>query len=196
MRIQRGALRSTLIQHKLDPRFLNYYLLSDAGQRQIDSFQAGGNRQGLNFRQIRSFRLPLPPVPEQRAIAAALSDADALLAKLDQIIAKKRDLKRAAVQQLLTGQTRLPGFGGEWEEIRLGELFDYKNGLNKAKTYFGKGTPIVNYLDVFSRSAIRFSSLAGRVSLTRQEIENFNVRKGDVFFQEHRRRRRRSELLR
>ena len=56
-----------------------------------------------------------PTLPEQRAIAAALSDVDALLAKLDALIAKKRDLKQAAMQQLLTGQTRLPGFSGEWE---------------------------------------------------------------------------------
>ena len=54
-------------------------------------------------------------LPEQRAIAAALSDVDALLGGLDRLIAKKRDLKQAAMQQLLTGQTRLPGFHGEWE---------------------------------------------------------------------------------
>ncbi|MCA9642353.1 MAG: restriction endonuclease subunit S, partial [Myxococcales bacterium] len=56
-----------------------------------------------------------PPLPEQRAIAAALSDVDALLGGLERLIAKKRDLKQAAMQQLLTGQTRLPGFSGAWE---------------------------------------------------------------------------------
>ena len=60
-----------------------------------------------------------PPLPEQRAIAAALSDVDALIGALDRLIAKKRDLKQAAMQQLLTGQTRLPGFSGEWEVKRL-----------------------------------------------------------------------------
>jgi type I restriction enzyme, S subunit len=60
--------------------------------------------------------MAVPSQSEQRAIAAALSDVDALLAKLDQLIAKKRDLKQAAMQQLLTGKTRLPGFSGEWEE--------------------------------------------------------------------------------
>jgi restriction endonuclease S subunit len=53
-----------------------------------------------------------PSLPEQRAIAAALSDVDALIASLDRLIAKKRDLKQTAMQQLLTGQTRLPGFEG------------------------------------------------------------------------------------
>ena len=58
-------------------------------------------------------------IDEQRAIAEALSDADALLDGLNRLIAKKRDLKLAAMQQLLTGKTRLPGFHGEWEVKRL-----------------------------------------------------------------------------
>ncbi len=58
---------------------------------------------------------PFHHSPEQRAIATALSDVDGLLGGLDRLIAKKRDLKQAAMQQLLTGQTRLPGFHGEWE---------------------------------------------------------------------------------
>ncbi len=66
--------------------------------------------------------LPVPPLPEQRAIATASSDVDALLGGLERLIAKKRDLKQAAMQQLLTGQTRLPGFSGEWEVKRLGDV--------------------------------------------------------------------------
>jgi type I restriction enzyme S subunit len=70
---------------------------------------------------IARMLVPLPPtVEEQRAIAAALSDVDELLGGLDRLIAKKRDLKQAAMQQLLTGQTRLPGFKGEWKVKRLG----------------------------------------------------------------------------
>ncbi len=65
---------------------------------------------------------------DQRAIAAALSDVDALLDALDRIISKKRDLKQAAMQQLLTGQMRLPGFSGEWEVRRLGEIADIVSG--------------------------------------------------------------------
>lgn len=66
--------------------------------------------------------MPIPPLPEQRAIAEALGDVDALLLGLDRLIAKKRDLKQAAMQQLLTGQTRLPGFTGEWEVKRFRQL--------------------------------------------------------------------------
>ena len=74
---------------------------------------------------IRKTKIPLPPTEtEQRAIAQALSDVDALLATLDQVITKKRDLKQATMQQLLAGKTRLPGFSGEWEVKRLGEVIE------------------------------------------------------------------------
>jgi len=78
--------------------------------------------------------MPVPPLPEQRAIATALSDVDALLGALDRLIAKKRDLKQAAMQQLLTGQTRLPGFQGEWEVKRLGELAGIRSGGTPSTT--------------------------------------------------------------
>src|SRR5205085_4166295 len=64
--------------NKLNPYYLNFFLLSENGQKQIDSFQAGGNRQGLNFGQIKSFQIPLPSLPEQRSIVTVLSDVDAL----------------------------------------------------------------------------------------------------------------------
>lgn len=98
--------------NELDAQFLNLFLLSIYGQRQIDSFQAGGNRQGLNFGQIRSFKITKPKlIEEQRAIAEAIGDVDGLIAGLDRLIAKKRDVKTATMQQLLTGKVRLEGFG-------------------------------------------------------------------------------------
>jgi len=73
--------------------------------------------------------MPVPPPHEQRAIAAALSDVDALLGGLDRLIAKTRDLKQAALQQLLTGQTRLPGFHGGWEVKTLFDLAERRKEL-------------------------------------------------------------------
>jgi type I restriction enzyme S subunit len=96
--------------------FLLYNLSSDRIQRSIDSVRTVGAQPKLALGRIENFKIALPPTEaEQRAIAEALSDVDGLLAGLDRIIAKKRDLKQAAMQQLLTGQTRLPGFSGEWE---------------------------------------------------------------------------------
>ena len=68
--------------------------------------------------------LPVPPPDEQRAIAEALSDVDRLLAALEALIAKKRAVKQAAMQQLLTGKSRLPGFSGAWETKRIGDISD------------------------------------------------------------------------
>lgn len=85
----------------------------------------------LGGSRFERLRLAWPTGEEQRAIAAALSDVDALLAGLDRLIAKKRDLKQAAMQQLLTGQTRLPGFHGEWEAKRLGDMLTIRHGRNQ-----------------------------------------------------------------
>ena len=83
----------------------------------------------LNTGLINGCLIPLPPTEdEQRAIASALSDVDALLEGFDRLIAKKRELKQAAMQQLLTGETRLPGFGGEWEKTELGQLVTFLSG--------------------------------------------------------------------
>ena len=82
----------------------------------------------VNKTQFSGTVVPTPPLPEQRAIAEALGDVDALLGALTQLIAKKRDLKQAAMQQLLTGQTRLPGFSGEWEAVTAGEIGTFRGG--------------------------------------------------------------------
>ena len=87
---------------ELNPLFLNQYLISQRGQKQIDSFQAGGNRQGLNFAQIRSFTIPLPPSPdEQQRIASCLSSLDALITGETQKLEALKIHKKGLMQQLL-----------------------------------------------------------------------------------------------
>lgn len=116
------------VREKLNPKFLNYFLLSKTGQKQIDSFQSGGNRQGLNFGQIRSFRIFLPPThAEQEAIAEALSDADALIESLETLLAKKRQVKQGAMSELLTGKRRVVE-SGEWKVKKLGDIFEIGAG--------------------------------------------------------------------
>lgn len=115
----------------LDARFTTYAI----NERVSFAFESTGVPQ-LTAPQIRKYSVAAPSEPEQRAIATALSDVDTLLAKLDQLIAKKRDLKQATMQQLLTGQTRLPGFSGAWEVKRLGDVAILKNGYAfKSETY-------------------------------------------------------------
>ncbi|AKJ96443.1 hypothetical protein TVD_06065 [Thioalkalivibrio versutus] len=140
----------------LEPGFLAAFIISSDGQKQVDSFQAGGNRQGLNFHHVRSIRLAIPGVEEQRAIATALSDADALIESLGRLIAKKRAIKQAAMQQLLTGQTRLPGFTGEWEMKRLGDHVSFlKTGTNSRAELASNGrVAYLHYGDIHVRASV------------------------------------------
>lgn len=96
-----------------------------------------GSQMNLNTGLINGRPVPLPPtMAEQRVIASALSDADALLVELERLIAKKSDLKQAVMQQLLTGKTRLPGFKGEWKRVSLGQIISrFSTGLNP-RQYF------------------------------------------------------------
>ena len=107
----------------IDAKYLYFALCAAHLQRQIALHTIGQAVRGINIRDVKDLAVVLPDsAVEQRAIAAALSDVDALLGGLDRLIAKKRDLKQAAMQQLLTGQTRLPGFSGAWEVKRLGDV--------------------------------------------------------------------------
>jgi len=105
----------------------------------------------LTAPQVAQYQIYVPPVQEQRAIATALSDVDALIAGLERLIAKKRDIKQATMQQLLTGQTRLPGFSGEWSRKRLGELAEMGSGGTPPAGnpgYYGGSIPWVAISDM------------------------------------------------
>jgi type I restriction enzyme S subunit len=108
-----------------DPAFLQRVLSSPRAIAAIEDASVGTTMVNLNQGTLSRLAIQFPPLPEQRAIAAALSDVDALLGGLDRLIAKKRDLKQAAMQQLLTGQTRLPGFSSKWEVKRFGSVVDH-----------------------------------------------------------------------
>jgi type I restriction enzyme S subunit len=90
--------------------------------------------------------MPVPPQAEQRLISQVLCDLDALVAQLDGLIAKKRNIKQAAMQELLTGKRRLPGFEGEWEVKRLGDIAEITMGQSPSSTNYnthGKGMPLI-----------------------------------------------------
>jgi len=106
----------------------------------------------VRLEMIADMKILLPPLPEQRAIAAALSDVDALISALDKLIAKKRGIKQAAMQQLLTGKKRLPGFSGEWEVKKLGGIGSFKKGRNIPKNQLStQGEPCVLYGEIYTR---------------------------------------------
>jgi type I restriction enzyme S subunit len=109
-----------------DSRFLGYSLNSPNVAQQKMSRAQGDAVVHISAANLASIVIDLPPLKEQEAIAEALSDADSAIESLDALIAKKRDVKQATMQQLLTGRTRLPGFTAEWIEVRLGDLLGYE----------------------------------------------------------------------
>jgi type I restriction enzyme S subunit len=129
---------------KLHNHFL-VYLFRSMG-RTWKGLMAGSIHNTIYMPVFKALQIVLPPLPEQRAIAEALSDVDGLLGGLDRLIAKKRDLKQAAMQQLLTGQTRLPGFHGEWEVKRLGDVAKIQRGASPrpidSPVWFDDSSPV------------------------------------------------------
>jgi type I restriction enzyme S subunit len=110
----------------IDIQFMTYVL----GEMQLNRLSEASAQPGLSVTKLLKLPVGVPQSHcEQRAIATALSDVDELLTGLTQLIVKKRDLKQAAMQQLLIGKTRLPGFSGEWEVKRLGEITDCLDNL-------------------------------------------------------------------
>jgi type I restriction enzyme S subunit len=120
---------------QLTPQFKKYCFLDSRFRDAVIASSTVSANTNINQSSLKKIYLAFPrSLTEQRAIAAALADTDALIAALEGMIAKKRDLKQAAMQHLLTGKTRLPGFSGEWEVKRLGEIFQLT--MAGSKSYF------------------------------------------------------------
>ena len=115
----------------LDAGFAQRELSSPAVVAEIENNSVGTTMINLNQGTLRNLLIPCPSsVVEQQAIATALSDADALIESLEQLLAKKRQIKQGAMQELLTGKRRLPGFVGEWANKPLGELAFIQRGAS------------------------------------------------------------------
>lgn len=111
----------------VDAKYVYYYIVHNF-HKQATRNSVKATVDSLRLPTFTEFQVAAPPLREQRAIAAALSDVDGLISALDRLISKKRALKTAAMQRLLTGEQRLPGFSGEWETRRLGDVAAIKTG--------------------------------------------------------------------
>ncbi|PZW99439.1 type I restriction modification DNA specificity protein [Pseudomonas sp. 478] len=89
---------------------------------------AGSIHNTIYMPTFKALKIVVPPLSEQKAIAQALSDTDVLIESLDQLLTKKRQIKQGTMQELLTGQRRLPGFSGGWKKKRLAQLADIRSG--------------------------------------------------------------------
>jgi len=135
------------------PDYVHQYFASSFGQKQIldSAIQTGVPHTNLGI--LRNYAIPMPRgLDEQVAIAAALTDTDALIDSLEQLLIKKRQIKQGAMQELLTGKRRLPGFDGEWSPWVLGDLVEFLKGygLNKASLQPDGSIPCIHYGQLFT----------------------------------------------
>ena len=133
-----------------DTQYLSYQVIS--GVSDILTAATGSTFPSVDGASFRKIRVSLPPPAEQRAIAEALSDVDRLLQALEELIAKKRSIKQTAMQKLLTGKTRLPGFSGKWETKQLGEIVSFfkGSGLSKADLSLDGRRRCIHYGELFT----------------------------------------------
>lgn len=119
---------------KASPEYLNYFLNWRRTQRQLKKIATVGVSQcNINPTALGKFlQVPLPPLSQQRRIAAILSTWDEAIQTADQLVKAKQECKSGLMQQLLTSQKRLPGFSGEWREVKLGEVFSERNETKRS----------------------------------------------------------------
>lgn len=173
---------------KLSP-FLKHYLECPLFEKELVNLQNGSNQSFISLSSFRNMKLVLPDEKEQTAIAEALSDADSLIASLEKLIAKKKAIKQGAMQELLTGKKRLPGFSGEWIEKPLGGLFVFSGGVSASRDQLSdKGYYYLHYGDIHSAVRSNIDTIIDAFDIPKLDIDISKVptssllKDGDVVF--------------
>lgn len=162
-----------------DSYYCGYAWRHEIVRRQIIARGQGAVRANIGQSDLRTVIVPKPPLPEQQAIAEALSDADTLIDALESLISKKRAIKQGAMQELLTGKRRLPGFKNAWSEKEIWEVADVDSDSLGAATNPSYVFQYISLEDVErgvlkSTTEVAFGSAPSRARR--------RVRKDDVLF--------------
>lgn len=182
------------------PLFVCYYLQSNDGKSLLLREAFGSAQKVINLKEVNLLDLPLPPTKaEQEAIAEALSDADGLIESLEALIAKKRAIKQGAMQELLTGKRRLPGFESkpgfkqtevglipeDWNVSFLGEIAQVKTGpfgsVLHEKDYVSEGTPIIT-VEHLSERGVLHDNLPMVSDTDKMRLSAYSLKQGDIVF--------------
>lgn len=166
----------------LDNRYKQFCFQAASVKKQFKYYAVGTKVSGISKANIVKIQIPLPKKPEQSTIAAILSDTDELIENIEKLIAKKRALKQGAMQALLTGKRRLPGFSGEWELSPLSQLGTFSKGKGIRKDeVVSEGLPCIRYGEIYTthNDFIRAFSSFITVSVA---MQSQRINKGDLLF--------------
>lgn len=167
----------------IDPKFLYFQINGSRTHRHIVGLSKPGTQIYVNTNDIIELPIACPKSKEeQTAIATALSDTDALIEKLEKLIDKKKAVKQGAMQQLLTGKKRLPGFSGEWDKKPVQEIGKTYGGLSgKVKADFGEGNSYyIPFMNIMSNPIIDITYF-DKVNIKTNETQA-KAQKNDLFF--------------
>lgn len=171
-------------------KYISFYLNSNRGRARLKLIEIGSTMKHLNISDMLCFLIPLPQtLSEQRLIATALSDVDDLITSLDKLITKKRAIKTATMQQLLTppepgqaGKKRLPGFEGEWEIKKLNQIGCFTKGSGIRKDEVKEtGLPCIRYGEIYTCHNNYIRRYYSYISLSTAK-QSWRLKKGDLLF--------------
>lgn len=158
--------------NELTHEYRRYCFQSDSIKQQFLFYAVGTKVSGISKSNIRNILIAVPPIDEQHQISRVLIDIDALLARLDITIMKKRDMKQAAMQHLLIGKTRLPGFTEKWQTACLGDLSTMGSGgtpLSSVSAYYDGDIPWVSISDMTNTGKVISTTSK---NLTKEGLKN------------------------
>lgn len=137
-----------------DAKFIQMNLASGQGQNKIDESQAGGARQGLNFEQIGKLSFAFPPIEEQKAIGVFLASIDDLITLHQRKLEKLKNFKKAMLEKMFpkngkkTPEIRFQGFTDDWEQRKLSDIADVRDGTHDSPQYVDEGYPFITSKNV------------------------------------------------
>ncbi|WP_053002173.1 restriction endonuclease subunit S [Kordia jejudonensis] len=168
-----------------DIRYIYQHIFSSKFHRYVDVVNTSSGIPHISSKQIKEFKIGFPSLKEQKKIASFLSSVDTKLNLLQQKKDHLTHYKKGVMQQIFSQQLRFKDVDGnefpKWEEKRLKDVGEFKNGINKDKKDFGFGFPFINLMDVFGKPTISDLDL-DLVNVNDKELELYELKKGDVLF--------------
>ena len=181
-----------LIRAKIKPEYNSKFVFQNTLTGNYEKFikvtSMRSGQPGVNAQEYSQYQIMMPSKLEQDKISDCLRNLDNFITLHQRKLEKLQLVKKSMLEKMFPKngskipEIRFEGFADDWEQRKVGDYYEFKNGLNKGKEFFGEGTPIVNFTDVFHNRGISPEMLSGKVRLELSEIKNYEVKKGDIFF--------------